>query len=87
MGMAHEVEILSLDDAVLNLRVDGSVYAVDLARESERLAKATQEQRAQIIVSPSGYGLHGPMVDEDLSIDGLIGVRHTPPLMQSGPRT
>ena len=87
MGMAHEVEILSLDGAVLNLRVDGSVYAVDLARESERLAKATQEQRAQIIVSSSGYGLHWPMVDEDLSIDGLIGVRHTPPLMQSGPRT
>lgn len=86
MAKAHEVEILSLDDVVLNLRVDGSIYAVDLARESERLAKATQEQRAQIVVSPSGYGLHWPMVDEDLSIDGLIGVRHAPPLMQSGPQ-
>ena len=32
--------------------------------------------RERIEVSPSGYGLHWPEVDEDLSIDGLTGVRH-----------
>lgn len=83
MDRAHDVEILSIDGGILTLNVDGYVHALDLARESERLANATQEQRANIIVSPSGYGLRWPAVDEDLSIDGLIGVKHQPPLAPS----
>ena len=29
-------------------------------------------------ISPSGYGIHWPLLDEDLSIDGLLGVVHRP---------
>jgi hypothetical protein len=35
--------------------------------------------RENFEISPSGYGIHWPDVDEDLSIDGLIGVTHAPP--------
>jgi hypothetical protein len=28
--------------------------------------------RDTIEVSPAGYGLHWPLVDEDLSIDGIL---------------
>jgi hypothetical protein len=31
-------------------------------------------------MSPSGYGIHWPLVDEDLSIDGLIGAIHAFPV-------
>jgi len=31
------------------------------------------------VVSPSGYGIHWPELDEDLSVDGLIGIRHQSP--------
>ena len=48
-------------------------------QQSPRLAKATQAQLEQVEVSPSGYGLHWPALDEDLSVDGLIGVRHANP--------
>ncbi len=34
-------------------------------------------------VSPAGYGIHWPEIDEDLSIDALIGVRHPCPLAQT----
>ena len=80
MDRAHDVQQVSVSGTLLRLRVDGKDYQVDLARESERLRNATQQQRENFEVSPGGYGLHWPDVDEDLSIDGLIGVKHAPPL-------
>jgi len=61
--------------------VDGKSYEIDLSRQSPRLARATQAQRQQVEVSLSGYGLHWPAVDEDLSVDGLIGNKHATPLI------
>ncbi|NOZ61085.1 MAG: DUF2442 domain-containing protein [Calditrichaeota bacterium] len=29
-------------------------------------------------MSPSGYGLHWFLLDEDLSIDELLGIKHAP---------
>ncbi|MBN2442246.1 MAG: DUF2442 domain-containing protein [Spirochaetales bacterium] len=29
-------------------------------------------------MSPSGYGIHWPGQDEDLSIDSLLGIHHHP---------
>jgi hypothetical protein len=29
-------------------------------------------------VSPSGYGIHWPLLDGDISIDGLFGIAHVP---------
>jgi hypothetical protein len=65
------------------MEVDGKVYEIDLDGQSKRLARATQQQRENVVISPAGYGLHWPEVDEDLSIDGLIGVRHVSPLSSS----
>ena len=39
---------------------------------SPRLASATPEQRLQAELSPGGYGIHWPLLDEDLSISGLL---------------
>ena len=39
---------------------------------STRLAKATKKQRAAAELSPGGYGVHWPELDEDLSISGLL---------------
>jgi hypothetical protein len=46
---------------------------------SDRLSKATKIEREKYEVSPSGYGIHWPLIDEDLSIDGLLGIKHIPP--------
>jgi len=81
MDKAHNIGNVSVSGYVLHLDVDGKSYKIDLAKESPRLAHATQAQREQVEVSPSGYGLHWPAVDEDLSVDGLIGVRHHGPLV------
>jgi hypothetical protein len=64
---------------VIRMRVDGKVHEIDLAPISRWLAKASQQQLEAVEVSSSGYGLHWPDLDKDLSIDGLIGVVHQPP--------
>ena len=52
--------------------VDGRIYRFDVTSVSEKLKKATEEQRNVFVVSGSGYGIHWPSLDEDLSIDGLL---------------
>jgi hypothetical protein len=42
------------------------------ARCSRVLAGATTEQRMQAELSPGGYGIHWPLLDEDLSVSGLL---------------
>lgn len=80
MDKAHEIQKISFSGKMMQLTVDGREYAIDLAEQSNRLAQATQKQRENVEVSPSAYGLHWPDLDEDLSIDGLIGVKHLSPV-------
>ncbi len=44
------------------------------AREkcSERLARASMLKRNQALLSPSGYGIHWPLIDEDLAVGPLL---------------
>jgi hypothetical protein len=43
------------------------------------LANASETERKKYEISPSGYGIHWPLIDEDLSIDGLLGIQHSLP--------
>ena len=39
---------------------------------SARLASATEQERLRAELSPGGYGIHWPLIDEDLSVGGLL---------------
>jgi hypothetical protein len=39
---------------------------------SPKLRTATEAQRLAAELSPGGYGIHWPLLDEDLSINGLL---------------
>lgn len=80
MFKAHDVQKVVFDGALMFLNVDGKEYKINVAEQSSRLAKATQEQREKFEISPAGYGIHWPDIDEDLSIDGLIGIKHSFPI-------
>ena len=41
-------------------------------RCSPRLAHASFEERRRAELSPGGYGIHWPLLDEDLSVGGLV---------------
>jgi len=83
MDKAHDVQGVEVSGDRMTLIVDGRRYEIDIPRQSGRLARATEAQRRNVVVSPSGYGLHWPDIDEDLSIDGLIGIAHTYPVAKS----
>lgn len=83
MDKAHDLLLLRWNGPILHLQVDGVEHEFDLAKESPVLAAATQQQRERIEMSPSGYGLYWPELDEDLSVDGLLGVRHQAPFLDT----
>jgi hypothetical protein len=83
MNKAHNIRNLVITDKIMYLEVDGKKYKMDITKQSERLANATREQRERFEISPSGYGIHWPDIDEDLSIDGLIGVEHSSPFKKT----
>lgn len=72
MKKFHEIEIASSDEMYLYLNIDGALYRVHWKDASPRLAKATMTERNTIEIAPSGYGLHWPLVDEDLAITPLL---------------
>ena len=79
MNSYHNVERVDFKKNNLLLTVDGKNYQFELSKYSQRLLRASEEQRKEYEISPSGYGIHWPMIDEDLSIDGLLGIKHHVP--------
>ena len=61
---------------IMNLTVDNKTYSIDVSTVSSKLTDADQRQKTNFEISPSGYGIHWPEIDEDLSIDGLIGKKN-----------
>lgn len=83
MDKAHNVQNVSFDGNTMLLSVDGKDYKVEISRHSTKLSKATLQQKQHFTISPSGYGIRWPELDEDLSIDSLIGIRHSSPFTKS----
>lgn len=72
MVITHNIDAIQFVDDCLILRVDGKEYTFDLRKISLKLLSATEIQRNLYTISPSGYGIHWPLIDEDLSIDSLL---------------
>ena len=72
MKKYHDVAKVRFEKHYLLLRVDGRDYRIDLRQHSTKLASADERTKMNFEVSPSGYGIHWPELDEDLSIDGMI---------------
>ena len=69
------------DARVAGVRVTDSALVVQLRDGREiraplgwfpRLAAATEKERAVWELSAAGHGVHWPMIDEDLSVAGLL---------------
>ncbi|NTV66612.1 MAG: DUF2442 domain-containing protein [Chlorobaculum sp.] len=74
MKKYHEVQRIEVKNGTLSMVVDGISVSKELKDISSVLATATNAELADFEVSPSGYGIHWPLVDEDISIDVLLGI-------------
>ena len=84
MKKYHNVSDLQFHDDEMVVIIDGQKRRFALSEISPALQKASVEARNMYEISPSGYGIHWPLIDEDLSIDGLLGIVHTPQTISTG---
>jgi hypothetical protein len=78
MNKQHIVENVRFRQGRLCLVVDGTLLECPLDEVSPKLASASKLQRETFEISPSGYGIHWPLIDEDLSINGLLRTNPKP---------
>ncbi len=51
---------------------DEGRFEISWTRCSPKLAKASVIERSRAVLSPSGYGIHWPLIDEDLAVGPLV---------------
>ena len=72
MIATHKIDSIRFDQNFIYLNIDGNNIKVALDSLSLKLKSADQYQRMFYKISPSGYGIHWPLIDEDLSIEGIL---------------
>ena len=72
MIATHKVEAIRFNKDLLMLNIDGIELTIPLDKLSSKLNSASDIERAMYKISPSGYGIHWPLIDEDLSISGML---------------
>ena len=72
----HNIENLHFNGEYMILAIDGEETKIRLKNISEILDRASEKEKSTFEISPSGYGIHWPLIDEDISVDGLLGIVH-----------
>jgi hypothetical protein len=76
MKQYHNIKKICFEKDKLKITIDNNLYEFELKNISKKLLNSSDQERNAFEISPSGYGIHWPVIDEDLSIDGLLGRRH-----------
>jgi len=74
MVTTHTIETIYFDQNFIYLKIDGQAVKAPLELVSLKLKNANETERNQYRISPSGYGIHWSMIDEDISIEGLLKI-------------
>lgn len=72
MTISHQIESISFEQNLICLQIDGAFYRIPIEKLSQKLAKASETQRNIFTISQSGYGIHWPLLDEDLAVDAIL---------------
>lgn len=68
----HNIQNISFEKDTMNLIIDGKTFSISLIEISSKLLEADEIKRNMYVISPSGYGIHWPLIDEDLSINAIL---------------
>lgn len=72
MEKAYNIENIKFTADHMLITVDGQTFKLLLSDVSKKLAKANEQEKRDYKISPSGYGIHWKLLDEDLSVNGLL---------------
>ena len=78
MNKHHDIGEIKFYGDFLEVTIDGSTIKFQLKKISPLLEQASEIERKTFEISPSGYEIHWPLLDEDISIDGLLGIVNAP---------
>lgn len=73
MKKAYEIGEVKFTKKHLVIAINNREHKFKLSDISKKLEKASDLERNDFRLSPSGYGIHWRSLDEDLSINGLLG--------------
>ena len=74
MHLKHNIKNITFDKDYISLTIDGKKISILLETVSKKLKAADEYQRMLYKISPSGYGIHWPLIDEDLAINALLKI-------------
>ncbi|MFZ1226535.1 MAG: DUF2442 domain-containing protein [Saprospiraceae bacterium] len=74
MPLKHNIKNINFDKDYISLTIDGKKISILLETVSKKLKAADEYQRMLYKISPSGYGIHWPLIDEDLAINALLKI-------------
>jgi hypothetical protein len=69
---SYHVQGIEFNSRQMILKINGKEFTFNLADISKRLVNASIIEKERYEISPSGYGIHWPLIDEDISIPGLL---------------
>jgi hypothetical protein len=72
MIATYKVDEITFDKKFMYLHANGKYFKIAINSVSSKLEAADEIQRNFYKISPSGYGIHWPLIDEDLSVDLLL---------------
>lgn len=74
MATTHKILGLHFEKDFMIIKFENHTIKVKLSVISSKLDLASDSERNNFKISPSGYGIHWSQLDEDLSIDGLLKI-------------
>jgi hypothetical protein len=74
MEKVFEISTILFENDYFVIVINKQEYRFQINTISKKLADADEQQRNNYLISPSGYGIHWPTLDEDLSVNGLLNL-------------
>ncbi|HBT93823.1 MAG TPA: DUF2442 domain-containing protein [Chitinophagaceae bacterium] len=68
----NKIESINFTKDTLLIKIGNKIHELDLNVISKPLLNATAEERLNYQISPANYGIHWPLLDEDISVYNLI---------------
>ena len=78
MNKHHDIGNIEFDGDFFEITIDGATKRFELKKISPLLHQSSETERKSFEISPSGYWIHWPLLDEDIFIDALLGIVSAP---------
>lgn len=72
MNKIHHVKFLEFTEELMKIEIDDLKFEIPISEISQKLQKANKIERVSFVISPSGYGISWPLIDEDISIEKIL---------------